>query len=383
MINIGLDHYNCICSRTAKHRDHHGCTGLGISAHPETHIDTLVLNTLAGAGNIFQVHRRAAALSDDEVVVFVSGGQLSLGLEQKAAVWPVELARTGVCSPVLDRTRQIFQRDVADRHRRWIGLDPHRRLRAIDCDLAHAGQYAKPLAHLSVGIVVELSFGNRVTDQGDIFNRLVVRICLGESGRARQIDGKLCLRPRDGRLHIGRRAIEALREIKLQNEARVPLTIIRGHEFQARDLHKLPLQWRGNIVGHRIRRGSWIVDLYLDDRIVDGRQIAYRQSRICQDPEQENGDSQRDRHYRTANKDFGEVHEWPPLAPPAWLPAFEDGAGGAEESTRTLPPGRTSIWPASTTRSLAATPSVTTTSSPWRCPNFTGRSSAVSSDFST
>ena len=162
---------------------------------------------------------------------------------------------------------------------------------------------------LRVGVVVELAFGDRVADQRDVLDRLIVGIRLGECGRAGQIDGELSLGARDGRLHVGRRAVEALGKIKLQDKTGVPLTVVRGHQLQARDLHELALQRRGHIVGHRVRRSSRIVDLHLDDRIIDGRQIAYRQPKICQDSEQDDGDGQRDRHYRTTNEDFGEIHE--------------------------------------------------------------------------
>ena len=217
---------------------------------------------------------------------------------------PVKLAGTGVGGSILDGARQILQSDVADRHRGWIGFDPHSRLRPVNRDLAHAGQNTKALADLRIGIVVELAFRDGVADQRNVLDRLVIRIRLGKCGSARQIDRKLCLGASDGRLHIGRRAVEALGEIKLKNKTGVALTIVRGHQFKTRDLHELALEWRGHIVGHRSRSCSRIVDLDLDNRIIDGRQIAYRQPKICQHSKQYDGDGQRDRHYRTTNENF-------------------------------------------------------------------------------
>ncbi len=256
---------------------------------------------------------------------------------------------------------QIFKRDVANRHRRRIGLDAHRRLRAVHRNLADAGQNADALADLRVGVVVELAFGGRVADQRDIHDRLIVRVRLGKRRRAGQIDGKLSLRARDCRLHVGGGSVQALREIELQHEAGVSLTVVGGHQFQARNLHELALQRRGHVVRHRLGRCARIVDLHLDHGIIDGRQIADRQAKIGHHSEQDDRDGQRHRHDGTTNEEFGEIHDWPPGFCAALPLAFEAGAELELSSTRTLPPGRTSIWPASTTRSFAATPSVTTT----------------------
>src|SRR5579883_2627432 len=61
------------------------------------------------------------------------------------------------------------------------------------------------------------------------------------------------------------------------------------------------------------------------------------------------------------------------------------GGGGVGEDccTVTLPPGATVSWPVTMTDSPAATPLVTTTSSPCRCPSVTMRISAVLSGFTT
>src|SRR5215469_5626244 len=161
------------------------------------------------------------------------------------------------------------------------------------------------------------------------------------------------------------------------------LPIVGGHQFKARNLHELALQRRGHVVRHRLRCGTRIVHLHLDYGVVDRRQITDGQAEVRRHSEQDHRDGQRHRHHRTTNKDFGEIHDRPPRF---WfvLPlAFAAGSVAKPASTRTLPPGRTNSCPASTTRSSALTPSVTTIWSPWRCPNFTGRSSAVSSDLTT
>ena len=60
---------------------------------------------------------------------------------------------------------QIVHGDAAAGHRRRIGLDAHRRLRAETPHLAHAGQNADALAHLRVGVVVKLPAGHGVAGQ--------------------------------------------------------------------------------------------------------------------------------------------------------------------------------------------------------------------------
>ena len=87
------------------------------------------------------------------------------------------------------------------------------------------------------------------------------------------------------------------------------LAVVRSYQLQSRNLHELALQRGGHIVGHRIRRRSRVVDLYLDDRIINGRQIADGQPEISQRSKQDDRDGQCDRHHRTANEDFREIHE--------------------------------------------------------------------------
>ncbi len=142
---------------------------------------------------------------------------------------------------------------------------------AVYCNLADPRQNADALAHLSIGVVVELAFGGRIAHHRDVHDRLIVGVGFRECGRAGQIDGKLSLRPRDCCLNVGGSAVEALGEIELQHEAGMSLAIIGRHQFQARNLHELALEWRGDIVGHRLRRRSRIIDLHLDHGIIDRR----------------------------------------------------------------------------------------------------------------
>ena len=95
--------------------DHNGCPRLTVAAHPETHVDAFVLHAVSWRRDIFQINRRAVVLADDEVVVLLGGRQLSLRLQQEAAMRAVELPRAGVSGAVLDGVGQVFQRDIAGR----------------------------------------------------------------------------------------------------------------------------------------------------------------------------------------------------------------------------------------------------------------------------
>ena len=189
-----------------------------------------------GDGDVFQIDGRAIVLADDEIVVLLGGRQLSLRLQQESAVRAVKLARAGVAGSVLDRSRSRSSSVML----RTAIAEGSALIRTADCvpytrNLADAGKNADTLADLGIGIIVELALGNRVADQRDIHDRLIVRIRFGECGRAWQIDGELSLGAGDGGLHIGGSAVEALRKIELQDEAGVSLPVVGGHQFQTRE----------------------------------------------------------------------------------------------------------------------------------------------------
>ena len=93
--------------------------------------------------------------------------------------------------------------------------------------------------------------------------RLIVRIGLGERRRAGQIERQLALRLGDGGLHIGGGGIDAFAQIELQREAGVALAAVAGDQFQTGNLHELALERRGDVVGHRLGRGTGIGDVHL------------------------------------------------------------------------------------------------------------------------
>ena len=81
----------------------------------------------------------------------------------------------------MNRGREIVEGHVTREQRGRIGLDPNRGLNAINVDLGNARQNIDPLLHLGRAVAIELAVGQSVTRQGDVDDRLIVRIGLGES----------------------------------------------------------------------------------------------------------------------------------------------------------------------------------------------------------
>ena len=238
------------------------------------------MHSLLGGCHIAQVNRSAVRLSNNQPVILVCSHQLSLRLQQEAAMRTVELPGSGISGAVFDRVGQVFQGDIAGCHGRGIRFDANGRLCSVNSDLAHAWQNADTLADLRVGVVVKLPLRHRVADDGDIHDRLIVGIGFSKRGRTGKIDRQLPARARNGRLYVGGGAVEAFRKVKLQYEARVPLDIVRGDHLESGDLHELPFEWRGDVVCHSVRRCARIVHLDLDDWVIDCRQVAHGQSGV-------------------------------------------------------------------------------------------------------
>ena len=136
----------------------------------------------------------------------------------------------------------------------------------------------------------------------------------------------------------------------MERETRVPLGALRGHELQSVDLHELPLERRGDVVGHRVRAGPRVVRLNLDHGVVHRRQVVHGELQIAEHPEEDHGDCQDRGHDRPADERLGEVHD----LPPGFAAGEVSAARGS--STRTFPPGVTASWPSMTNRSPALSP---------------------------
>ena len=116
---------------------------------------------------------------------------------------------------------------------------------------------------------------------------------------------------RDRGLHVGGRGIDALAQGELQGHVRVALGTLRGDELQSVDLHELALERRGDVVGDGLRAGAGIIRLHLNDGIIDGGQVVYRQTKVTENAEKNHRQGQHRGHDRAANKRFGKIHNLP------------------------------------------------------------------------
>ena len=82
----------------------------------------------------------------------------------------------------------------------------------------------------------------------------------------------------------------------------MPLSALGGHNFQAWNLHEKAFERCRYVVGHCVGACARIVHLDLDDRIIHGRKIVYRESQITEHTEKDYGHSQYSSHHRAANR---------------------------------------------------------------------------------
>jgi hypothetical protein len=105
-------------------------------------------------------------------------------------------------------------------------------------------------------------------------------------------------------LHIRRGGVNALVQRELQREAHVALCALRGHQFEPVDLHELPLERSGDVVGDGVRACSGIIRLHGNHRVVHHRQIVDRKAQITQHAENNDRNRQDRGHDRAANEWF-------------------------------------------------------------------------------
>jgi hypothetical protein len=83
------------------------------------------------------------------------------------------------------------------------------------------------------------------------------------------------------------------------------LRALRGNEFKAVDLHELPLERRGDVVGYRVRARAGIIRLHGNHRIVHDGQIVDRETQVSEDAEDDYGHRQNGGHDRLAYEWLG------------------------------------------------------------------------------
>ena len=237
----------------------------------------------------------------------VGGGvlQLPLRLEQKRLAGSIELPGPLVARSRADRGGNVAHGEPERGELGWRDLDAHRGLRTEDIHLGDARQDAQALGHLAARIIVKLPLRQRFAGHCEIDNRLVVRIGLRKNRRRRQVHRQAGSRLVDGRLHVGRRGIDALAQVKLQGESRAALRALRGHQREPGNLHELAFERSGHVAGHGRRARARVVHAHGDHREIDRRQIVHRQALKTDDAEDDDAQREHHRHDRTFDEGIG------------------------------------------------------------------------------
>src|SRR5205807_3273046 len=179
--------------------------------------------------------------------------------------------------------------------------------------LRNSWQDVDALRDFGRAVAIEFAVGQRIASQGDIHYRLVVRICFRKRGRTWQVGGKLSLGALNRRLHITRSAIDAFAQVELDGDVRAPLRARARDQADAGNLRECFLQRRRDRVRHRHRISAWIGRSNGDDRVIDRRQIIYRELIVTEDAEDEDRNRQQHGHYgpldERARKAGGELRE--------------------------------------------------------------------------
>src|SRR5439155_1175212 len=96
-----------------------------------------------------------------------------------------------------------------------------------------------------------IAIGESVRDQTKQINSLIVWICFGKRRRTWQIQRQLSGCALDRRLYVCRRVHDTFAKNKLKRELSVSLRAVTGDDVKSRNLQKLFLQWRGDVIRHR------------------------------------------------------------------------------------------------------------------------------------
>ena len=133
---------------------------------------------------LIQPHGRAIAIGHHHRPILLGTEQLAAGLQGKGALRSDNSAGRQVDVPVLERGLDFVDADLAGRQCVRVHLYVHGVfLRAQHLHLRHAGDHGDALRDARFGVLVQRPKGQRGRGEGDVQNRLVGRIHLGESGR--------------------------------------------------------------------------------------------------------------------------------------------------------------------------------------------------------
>jgi hypothetical protein len=270
----------------------------------------VILHVVDDVSQVLQAHRGAIAVGDDQRLVGGRAGELSAGLQREGALRTGDLARRQVHVPGFERRLHLVDSDLVGSERVRVHLDVHCvLLLAQHLHLRHAAGHRNALRDPRLGVVVEGVQRHQLRRQGQIDDRLVGRIDLGERrGRGHAL-GKLPRGLGDGGLHIGGRAVHAPGQRELERNLRGAERVHRGHLLETRNRRKLILERGRHRGGHGFGTGSGKTGRLQQRREIDVRQIAHRQGPVGHHAEQRNRRHQEAGGDGTADESFRKIHD--------------------------------------------------------------------------
>ncbi len=222
-------------------REHHG-----IGVVPPVR-DAIILNAVENFADVFQAHRRAVAIRDNQRAIHRGVRQLAVGLQRERAMVAVQSSHRQIHVAVLHRGMNFVNSDLPRGHRLRIELNAHRIfLRAVHLHLRHAFHHRNPLAHQRFRVAIHGVAGQRLRAHRDVQDGLVRRIHFVVRRRRRHVRRQLRRSARDCRLHVLRCAINVAAQVELQGDRGSAERTRGGHRINAGDGGELLFERSGD-----------------------------------------------------------------------------------------------------------------------------------------
>ena len=321
-----------------------------------------VLHAVDHLADLVEADGRAVLVGDDERPERGGLPQLVVGGQHEILPRPIEVAFGLIDVGLREDGAHVFQRQPGQS----FGIDLHahgRLLAAIDRHQAHAENLRDLLRQDGVGGVIHLIERQRVRADAEGEDGRVGGIALAVSGRRGKGAGQEVGGGVDGRLHVLLGSVDVPLQLELQGDLGGAEARDRGHLLQRRHLPELPLERRGDGRGHRVRARSGEQRRDDDGGVIDLRQRRDRKLSIAGDAREQQSYGEQRSGDRPPDERLGDAHG---LGPAGARPISRAGCAGPPcGRAATFAPGRSWLWPS------------TTTCSPWLSSTSMGRAETV------
>jgi hypothetical protein len=165
---------------------------------------------------IFNRDGRPVLVGDNDLAELAGVEQLVVGVERILLVRALQVAFRIVERGGAERGFDLGKAKAPGRQSLWVDLNGDRRLLlAPDRNLSHARYRRQRLSKDRIGILIDLIDRHRVGMDGVDENWPIGRVGLAVGGRIRQIFVQQAARRVDGRLHVGRGAVDLTAQVEL------------------------------------------------------------------------------------------------------------------------------------------------------------------------